>query len=140
MKQYLLDSGFLYGYIDASDQHHEAISAIFAEMKLPIILPVPAITEIAYFIKRNLGLRALADFLTELPKTNFILETTHPSDLVRSAEILRKYNDVNIDFVDACIVAMAERLNITKILTVDRRHFSIFKPEHCASFEIYHKL
>ncbi len=55
---------------------------------------------------------------------------------MRSAEILRKYHDINIDFVDVLIVAMAERLNITKILTVDRRHFQIFRPTHCESFEI----
>jgi hypothetical protein len=31
---------------------------------------------------------------------------------------------------------MAERLNITKILTIDRRHFSMFRPIHCDPFEI----
>jgi predicted nucleic acid-binding protein len=34
------------------------------------------------------------------------------------------------------IVAIAERLDITKILTVDRRHFGAFKPRHCAAFQI----
>lgn len=31
---------------------------------------------------------------------------------------------------------MAERLNIERILTLDRRDFSIIKPKHCAAFEI----
>ena len=65
-----------------------------------------------------------------------VLEIPTDDDYLRSGEILRKYNDANIDFVDACIVAMAERLNIAKILTVDRRHFQMFRPAHCKAFEI----
>lgn len=53
----------------------------------------------------------------------------------RAAEIIRTYN-ANIDFVDAVIAAIAERLNITKILTISRRHFGAFKPRCCATFEI----
>ena len=79
----------------------------------------------------------LADFLSDLSEAeDFILEAPAAQDYSRSSEILLKYNDANIDFVDACIFAMAERLNITKILTVDRRHFQLFRPSHCEAFEI----
>lgn len=102
-----------------------------------MIFPVPAVTETAYFISKNLSPLALAKFLNDLPEMNLILETPTAEDYLRSAVILRKYDDANIDFVDACIVAIAERLNITKILTIDRRHFGIFKPKHCEAFEIF---
>ncbi len=39
-------------------------------------------------------------------------------------------------FVDASIVAMAERLKICGILTTDRRHFAAVKPEHCKEFTL----
>ena len=132
----LIDSGFLYGLIDQGDQHADRVKAALDTIYEEVVLPVPAITEVAYFVSKNLGAIALADFIGGLDEMNLIIETPSPVDYTRSAEILRKYNDANIDFVDACIVAMAERLKITKILTVDRRHFSIFKPEHCDSFEI----
>ena len=133
---YLLDSGFLYGFIDEADEYHELVSEALGKIREPIILPVPAITEVAYFVSKNLGIEALANFLDEISETDFILETPTAEDYKRAAAILRKYNDANIDFVDAVIVAIAERLNITKILTVDRRHFGAFKPRHCAAFEI----
>jgi predicted nucleic acid-binding protein len=38
--------------------------------------------------------------------------------------------------VDALIVAMAERLNIIRLLTLDRRDFQIIRPKHCGSFEL----
>ena len=132
----ILDAGFLYGLVDKSDAHNTAVVRAMSHYRGRIILPVPAITETAYLVKRNLGLEPLARFLESLSEVDYEFETPIADDFSRSAEILRKYNDANIDFVDACIVAMAERLNITKILTVDRRHFSIFKPRHCDSFEI----
>jgi predicted nucleic acid-binding protein len=57
-------------------------------------------------------------------------------DLARTAEILTKYADSRIDFVDCVIAAMVERLNTQQILTVDRRHFQLFRPKHCAHFVI----
>jgi predicted nucleic acid-binding protein len=39
-------------------------------------------------------------------------------------------------FVDAIIVAIAERLNITRVLTLDVRDFRMFSPRHCAAFEL----
>ena len=134
---FLLDSGFLYAQLNGKDDHHAAVSAAakIAERE-PIILPIPAITEVTYLLQRDLGIAAVATFLETLPETDFILETPTAEDYRRAAEILRKYNDANIDFVDDCIVAIAERLNITKILTVDRRHFGVFKPRHCKAFEI----
>ncbi len=101
-----------------------------------IILPVPAITEAAYLVKKFCGVEALAKFLESLTEIEYEFEMPLAEDYKRSAEILRKYNDANIDFVDAVIVAIAERLNITKVLTVDRQHFGVFKPRHCAAFEI----
>ena len=137
MKPCLMDSGFLYALIDGSDRHSKACKNALETIYEEVIFPVPAVTETAYFISKNLSPLALANFLDDLPEMNLILETPTAEDYLRTAEIIRKYNDANIDFVDACIVAIAERLNITKILTIDRRHFGIFKPKHCEAFEIF---
>ncbi|HMM81218.1 MAG TPA: PIN domain-containing protein [Pyrinomonadaceae bacterium] len=133
---YLLDSGFLYSSIDTNDIYHNAVVAIARSIRGRVLFPTPAITETAYFLSKNVGLASTIDFLGRLSTSEFELVSPEPTDLLRSAEILRKYNDSNIDFVDACIAAMAERLNITRILTVDRRHFSMFRPTHCEAFEL----
>jgi uncharacterized protein len=49
---------------------------------------------------------------------------------------LTKYADSRIDFVDASVMAVAERLSITTILTLDQRDFRLFRPPHCQSFEL----
>ena len=102
----------------------------------PIVLPVPAITEVAYLLARDIGNDAAADFISSLADTELILEVPLEEDYLRSAEILRQYADVNLDFVDALIAATAERLNIKRLLTLDRRDFQLIRPRHCDSFEL----
>lgn len=40
----------------------------------------------------------------------------------------------NVRRVDASIVAIAERLDVTTILTTDRRHFGVIRPSHTEAF------
>ena len=132
----LLDTGVLYALIDSTDEHNAAVISTLQTYRGRILLPIPVITEVTFLISNRLGVHAMAQFLESIDTFAHELIAPEIDDYRRSAEILRKYNDQNIDFVDTCIVAMAERLNITTILTVDRRHFRMFKPAHCDSFEL----
>ena len=49
---------------------------------------------------------------------------------------MAKYADARFDFVDCCIMALVERLDITQICTFDRRDFGIFRPAHCEYLEL----
>jgi len=87
-------------------------------------------------ILRELGYPVLIDFLHSICTGELTIERANVNDLERTATILKKYADNRVDFVDCAVVAMAERLNIKRILTVDRRHFQIFRPKHCKFFQI----
>ena len=65
-----------------------------------------------------------------------MVEAPSSDDLSRAVKLLDEYADARLDFVDATIVAIAERLNIRRILTLDRRHFRIIRPHHCEAFEL----
>lgn len=78
----------------------------------------------------------MADFVGDLVTTDMILVEPEVSDYGRAAAILRQYNDAHIDLVDSLVVAMAERLNIDLILTLDQRHFRMFRPKHCVAFKL----
>ena len=136
MEQSIFDTGFLLAVFDEDDKHHQSCRVIYEKQLRNALLPDAVLPELAYLIKRELSMKALINFLRLVSTGEYNLVRTTGADLERAAEILEKYDDNNIDFVDAVIVAMAERLNITKILTVDRRHFSAFKPRHGAAFEI----
>jgi hypothetical protein len=59
------------------------------------------------------------------------MEPLAGDDLPRAADLMLAYADLPLGFVDASIIAMAERLDITTILTTDRRHFGAVRPSHC---------
>ncbi len=42
----------------------------------------------------------------------------------------------SFDYTDAAIMALSERLQITKVCTFDRRDFGIFRPKHCDYLEL----
>jgi len=132
----LLDSGFLFASLNSSEAEHQATIRVLENIHEPIVLPVPAITEVAYLLARDIGNEAAADFIESLATTQLTLETPLQEDYFRCAEILRQYSDAKLDFVDGLIVALAERLNIKRLLTLDRRDFQLIRPKHCASFQL----
>lgn len=133
----LLDSGFLFASLNSLEAEHKATIRVLEDIREPIVLPVPAITEVAYLLARDISNEAAADFIASLASTELTLEVPHQEDYSRSAEILRHYSDARLDFVDALIVAIAERRNINRLLTLDRRDFQLIRPKHCVSFELF---
>jgi uncharacterized protein len=48
----------------------------------------------------------------------------------------RAYADLRSELADASVVAVAERLGVTTLLTIDRRHFSVVQPRHADVFSL----
>jgi predicted nucleic acid-binding protein len=91
---------------------------------------------VCYLLTKTGGNRAAFKFLRHLALSAFILIPLEASDLTHTADILEQYADARIDFVDATIASVSERLNIQRILTLDQRDFSILRPAHVAQFEL----
>jgi uncharacterized protein len=132
----LLDTGFLYATLNITEEDYDRVVRTLGTITEPILLPTPVITEVAYLLFRDVGLLAMADFIESLATTRLVLTDPQAIDYQRAAQILRQYQDARIDFVDALIFAIAERLGITRILTLDQRDFRLFRPRHCPAFEL----
>ena len=59
-----------------------------------------------------------------------------PVDLQRAAELMARYAESRIGFVDAAIAALAERLAVVRVYTLDRRDFTVVRPRHVPAFEV----
>ena len=94
------------------------------------------ITEVVYFVGSRLGADAEVRFLGDLAAGEFTVEPVAAGDWLRIAELVSRYRDLPLGSVDASVIATAERLDITQLATLDRRHFSIVRPTHAPSFEL----
>jgi predicted nucleic acid-binding protein len=132
----IADSGFVFAVFDRTDNHHGPARAFYIAATDRILLPAVALTELAYLFDRMGGNRAVVNAMRGIRQGPMIITDLESSDYGRATEILDKYSDSLIDFVDACIMALAERLTITRILTFDRRDFGLYRPVHCDTFEL----
>lgn len=46
------------------------------------------------------------------------------------SDMVEQYGDLPLGTTDAAVIAVAERLDIADIATLDRRHFSVVRPRH----------
>ncbi len=98
--------------------------------------PFITLPEVVHVVRRNAGSHVvprLLRFLLATPAT--WIEVTR-EDTQRATEIIESYPEARLDLVDAAIAAIAERVGVTRILTLDRRDFSVIRPRHCESFEV----
>jgi predicted nucleic acid-binding protein len=130
----LADTGFLLALIDSDDPDHAEAARLAAQSRETFIAPFAVVPEVCYFAQKNMGAAAERAFVESLARGEPALDWGDPKDLRRAAEILEKRPEFG--FVDAAVMATAERLRIKKIATLDRRHFGGFKPVHCEAFEL----
>ncbi len=132
----LVDTGILLALANRRDANHQAAVTLLSSLREALLVPTPVLTEAAYLANRVLGVEAEAALVASLGRGEMQLEEITRDDCLRAAEILRVYSEARIGFVDASLVAVAERLKIRRVLTVDRRHFGMIRPRHCDAFEI----
>ncbi len=132
----LLDTGIVYAMSDEDDSWHERVRSFIGNSDDMLVLPSTAVPEVCYLLNSYLGWKAEYKFLNSLALGELKIEHFNREDLKRINELLKTYSDINIGFVDASIVAVAERLKVRRLLTTDRRHFSIIKPSHCPAFTL----
>jgi uncharacterized protein len=131
----IADTGFIVAVLNRTDARHQDVAPIYKQQQ-SIWLPQTILAEVAYLLGRDAGISTVIAFLKGLPQSRFRVIALTEADLSRIAEILTQYADSRIDFVDASVMAVAERHEITKILTLDQRDFRLFRPQHCSVFEL----
>lgn len=122
--------------LDADDKFHESCAELFATHSGPLVIPALCVAEVAYLAGSRDGWRSEVRFLSALAAGDLTVEQLHPADMERITELVGRYRDLPLGTTDASIVAAAERLGVTTIATLDRRHFGVVRPAHADSFEL----
>jgi predicted nucleic acid-binding protein len=130
----VVDTGPLYAVVDEDDADHVRCRAVLEQPEHRLIIPTLVIAEATYLIGTRLGPDVEAQFLRGL--TRMHVEAPTPDDWPRIAELVLEYGDFPLGGADASIVALAERLDIETLVTLDDRHFRAVRPRHRKAFRL----
>ena len=132
----VLDTGPILALLDAGDPDHGRCVSMVDEIGEDLLVPGPVLVEVDYWAIKLLGLGAWEIFLEDLSRGAYRLIQPDEHDLVRAGELERRYEELDLGLVDACVIALCERLGETKVATLDRRDFSVVQPRHCERLRV----
>ena len=92
-----------------------------------MLVPAATLGEVAYFIERRSTIAVLDAFLADLLNGQLTLDCGG-QDLPRVHDLIRRYADRPLGFVDAAVIACAE-WHGGRVLTLDLRHFGVVAHE-----------
>lgn len=101
------------------------------------MFPTLVITEVVHLPANRLGSEPEIRFLGDVAGGAFVVEPVAAADWLRIAELVSRYRNLPLGTVDASVVAAAERLGLSDVATVDRRHFSVVRPSHVRAFTLF---
>lgn len=126
----ILDTGPLYASLDRSDADHWVCRHLIEEVTEPLIIPSPVLVEVDYWIHTRLHAEVFVALLDDIAAGAYSVANLTDEDYRRIRDLCDRYADADIGFVDAAVMAIVERLNESKLATLDRRHFGLLRPRH----------
>ena len=90
-------------------------------------VPGLVLAEIDYFLREDRA--AMRRLVAEIfdPGTRYEYELPVPSDIARALELDAKFSDLSLGLVDGTVAAVAQRRQVYRVLTTDRRDFSALR-------------
>lgn len=117
MKPIVIDSGPLIAMFDADDKYHKPSVEFIRNNKRPLVTTIANLTEAIYVL--SFSKEAQSALLKWISISSITIEPIESEDVLEISMLFDKYNDVPMDFADACIVFVCEKLSTCDIATVD---------------------
>ncbi len=92
-----------------------------------VIVPGLILAEVDYFLRADR--KAMRKLVAEVfdPATRYEYELPLPSDIARALELDAKFDALDLGLVDGMVAAVAERRQVYRVLTSDRRDFGAIR-------------
>jgi uncharacterized protein len=132
----ICDTGPLYAAMDRADADHEVCAELLAGSAERLLVPAPVVVEVDWLAGNRLGPEPFSAFLADIADDAIAVIDLVRADYVRVRELLARYVDLRLGFVDAAVVAIVERLGERKLATLDHRHFGTIRPRHVEALEL----
>ena len=120
--------------IHADDRHHASCRDALERIRETLVTVWPVITEAMYLLDFSAEAQ---DALWRLLEGDAVkILSLDAGDVPRMRELMRKYRDLPMDLADAALVRAAERERISRVFTIDRRDFEVYRPRGIRRFTI----
>ena len=130
----LLDAGPLIAMLVKSDQWHGAIAPVWPTEAPRCLTVEPVIVEATHAVQRYGGNPArVLEFVISAEIPVFALHLLLHEQCV---PLLRQYADVPMDYADATLLALADRLRLDRIFTTDRKGFRTYRGVRGVGLEV----
>jgi len=122
----LVDTGPLVALFDPSDRARAGCERTLARLRgQTLVSSLAVITEATYLLA--FSPRAQRGLLAFIAAGAVEIAPFGPQDVSRAAALMARYESLPMDFADATLVVLAERLGTQSIFTLDRRDFAVYR-------------
>jgi predicted nucleic acid-binding protein len=132
----ILDTGPIYASLDRRDHDHRRCRHLIEETEEQLVIPSAVLPEVDYLVSQRMGSGPMLALLRDIESGAYSVCDLNTTDMSRVRELMDRYADSDIGYVDACVVSVAELLGEKKLATLDHRHFSIIRPRHTDAFQL----
>ena len=132
----ILDTGPLYASLDRRDRDHARCRRLIEDSDEALVIPSPVLPELDYLTSERMGPAPMLALLRDVEGAAYLVEDLTRDDYARVRQLIDRYADQDLGFVDAAVLAVVERLGEAKLATLDLRHFSVVRPRHVDALEL----
>lgn len=132
MTPLICDSGPLIATFNDRDHHYDRCVRLISTWPGPLFIPEPVLGETCNFLRNNVrnGPALEVRFLSAMAAGGAGFQIIDPiaADRARAAELAEKLVSGPLGYVDGIVIAIAERLGVADIATVDFKFLGMATP------------
>ncbi|HSV65791.1 MAG TPA: PIN domain-containing protein [Mycobacteriales bacterium] len=132
----IVDAGPLVAYLNRKDPDHLRCAKLLDSRTDDLLVTPYVVTEARYLVGKYVGPAAETNLVESLAAGDLTQVDIGPADLDRMTQLMRRYQDVPLGVADASVIAVAERLGLTEVASLDHRHFDAITPSHTSAFKL----
>ena len=131
----LSDTSVIVAAINTADANNRLCCETLKTVRNQLVTTRPCVTEAMHLLGARVGWEGQEKLRQQIEVGYIKLLEPTQEDALRACALMRKYSDSPMDFADASLVAAAEVLNISRILTLDS-HFYAYRINDKTPFEV----
>jgi predicted nucleic acid-binding protein len=132
----ICDTSGLLAYFDRQEPDHGQVRRTVDGDMGPFVVSPYVLAELDHLLATRRGTRAELAALTELSGGAWELPALEVADVRRARDLIDRCVDQEIGLTDASLVVLAGRYRTDRVLTLDRRHFSVLRTVGGGAFSL----